>query len=153
MKLTIDNETAAFAIGLSSETVEQSMAINNTLETTGKVKAAFGTHYANAELDVCGIVALVKDILRDNDAVFARNIEQTDLRGIAIAGSMFTAEIVSAVQIRFASAGMRYKPQAVKNVLSTYGKDFIAKITLTNAEDKPRECSKPRAKWYLIQTK
>ena len=153
MKDTLITETQQGAIDMSSVVVENCMAINNTLAETKKVTGFYGTHYANAELDVCGIVALVQDILRENDAVFSRGIENTELRNIGIAASMFTSDIIAKVQERFASAGMRYKAQAVKNVLSTYGKDSIAKIQLTNNEDKPRPCSKPRAKWYLIQQK
>ena len=153
MKDTLITETQQGAIDMSSVVVENCMAINNTLAETKKVTGFYGTHYANAELDVCGIVALVQDILRENDAVFSRGIENTELRNIGIAASMFTSDIIAKVQERFASAGMRYKAQAVKNVLSTYGKDSIAKIQLTNNEDKPRPCSRPRAKWYLIQQK
>ena len=153
MNDTLITETQQGAIDMSSVVVENCMAINNTLAETKKVTGFYGTHYANAELDVCGIVALVQDILRENDAVFSRGIENTELRNIGIAASMFTSDIIAKVQERFASAGMRYKAQAVKNVLSTYGKDSIAKIQLTNNEDKPRPCSRPRAKWYLIQQK
>ena len=153
MKDTLITETQQGAIDMSSVVVENCMAINNTLAETKKVTGFYGTHYANAELDVCGIVALVQDILRENDAVFSRGIENTELRNIGIAASMFTSDIIEAVKTRFASGGMRYKAQAVKNVLSTYGKDSIAKIQLTNNEDKPRPCSRPRAKWYLIQQK
>jgi hypothetical protein len=136
----------------SAETVEASQAINNTLKTAG-VRAHFQTHYANALLDVYGILCLVKDILRDKQAEFPRGIETTELRKIAVAASLFTSEILAEVENRFAAGGSRYKIQAVKNVLSTYGKNEIGKITLTNEEDQPRECSKPRCKWYLIQTK
>lgn len=153
MNDTLITETQQGAIDMSSVVVENCMAINNTLAETKKVTGFYGTHYANAELDVCGIVALVQDILRENDAVFSRGIENTELRNIGIAASMFTSDIIEAVKTRFASGGMRYKAQAVKNVLSTYGKDSIAKIQLTNNEDKPRPCSRPRAKWYLIQQK
>ena len=113
--------------------------------------SAYGTHYANTELDIYGIQQLVCQVLRENESVFFRGIESTEFRHIAIASSMFTSNIIAAVGLKFADAGMRYKPQAVKNVLSTYGKDLIVKITLSNNEDQPRPCSKPRAKWYLIQ--
>ena len=168
MNDTLITETQQGAIDMSSVVVENCMAINNTLAETKKVTGFYGTHYANAELDVYGIVALVQDILRENDAVFSRGIENTELRNIGIAASMFTSDIIAKVQERFASAGLRYDEQAVKNVLSTYGREgktktkngkavvstgHIAKIQLTNNEDKPRPCSKPRAKWYLIQQK
>jgi len=153
MKMTLDQskEAAAFAVSLSTETIEASKGVNNTLETTGKVKPFFGTHYANAELDIYGIQQLVCQVLRENESVFARGIEATEFRHIAIGASMFTSDIIAAIGVKFANAGMRYKPQAVKNVLSTYGTNEIAKIKLSNGEDFPRPCSKPRAKWYLIQ--
>ena len=161
------NETQAAAVAMSSEIVQASMDIITTLATTNKVRAFFGTHYANAELGVTGIVQLVELVLKENDAVFGREIENTDLREIAIASAMFTADIVAGVKEKFASAGLRYKEQAVKNVLSTYGRagktqtktgkavvstGSIIKIQLTDKEDKPRPCSKPRAKWYLVST-
>jgi len=152
MNKITENEIKAEAIAKSAEIIQTSRDINNTLETQN-TRAFFGTHYANAELDVFGIVALVKHVLRENDSVFGRGIEMTEFRQIAVASSMFTSEIIAAVGTLFANAGMRYKPQAVKNVLSTYAKGEIVKIALSNSEDKPRPCSKPRAKWYLVSTK
>ena len=148
----IENENKALAVAMAPEIIANCQDINNTLKTAG-VRAHFQTHYANAMLDVYGILALVKDILRDKQAEFPRGIEATELRQIAVAASLFTSEILAEVENRFAAGGSRYKVQAVKNVLSTYGKGEIGKITLTNSEDKPRDCAKPRCKWYLIQTK
>ena len=168
MNTEIENNEKALAVAMSAETIEASQAINNTL-TTACVRAHFQAHYANAEIDVYGILSLVKDILRDKQAEFPRGIEATALRQIAVAASMFTSEILAEVESRFAAGGLRYKVQAVKNVLSTYGSNktykkgpkagyligdsSIGKITLTNEEDQPRDCSKPRAKWYRIQGK
>lgn len=152
MNTEIDNEAKALALSLSPEIVETCKAVNNTLATTEAVKAHYGTHYAQAELGVCGIVAMVKDILREAQAVFPRGIENSDFRKIAVAASLFTSDIVRAVEERFASAGMRYKRQVVCNVLSADITDSFCKIQLTNAEDKPRPAGfcKPRCKWYLI---
>lgn len=149
VKLNTENDEKALAVSMSNETIEACQAVNNTLTTAG-VRAHFQAHYANAQLDVCGILALVKDILREAQAEFPRGIEATELRKIAVAASMFTSEILAEVEKRFAAGGLRYKIQAVKNVLSTYGKGEIGKITLTNSEDKPRDCAKPRCKWYRI---
>jgi hypothetical protein len=152
VKLNIETDEKALAVAMSNETIEACQAVNNTLTTAG-VRAHYQAHYANAQLDVCGILALVKDILREAQAEFPRGIENTELRKIAVAASMFTSEILAEVEKRFAAGGLRYKIQAVKNVLSTYGKDDIGKITLTNTEDKPRDCAKPRCKWYLFAKK
>ena len=151
--LNTPNDIAAHAIAMSDTCVEASVDLNNCLVETGKVKAHYGAHYANAAIEVCGIVALVMDVLRDKQAVFPRHLEQLEeARPAVIACSLFTSDIVSEVQKRWPN-NLRYKPQAVKNVLSTYGKQFIVKVQLTKEEDTPRPCSKPRAKWYLIQKK
>ena len=154
------NEAATLAISLSPEIIQASKDINNTLETTKAVSVRFGTHYANAADGVTGIMALVKQILKDNGAELPRTIEDDGFRNIAVACSMFTQDIIAEVAKRHE---WRYKAQAVKNVLSTYckaggphaikGQGDIVKIQLSNNEDKPRPCSKPRAKYYLILKK
>ena len=149
--LTLDqqNEAAAFAKGLSAQTIEDCKAINNTLETCANVPAFFGSHYANAELESFGIMGIVREVLTDCEAIFARGIETTDLRNIALALAPTTAEIIELAKPKFAVAGLRYKPQAVKNILSTYGTKEIRRIKLTSAE--MVQGSKCRSKWYLIQ--
>jgi len=147
--IEIDQTVIAAAVAMSAQVVATCKEINNTLAVAG-TRAHFQAHYANAEIDVFGILALVKDILRESQAEFPRGIEATELRKIAVAASLFTQDILREVENRFSAGGFRYKMQAVKNVLSTYGKNEIGKITLTNAEDKPRDCAKPRCKWYLI---
>ena len=146
-----NNETKAFAVSKSAELVGECQSINHTL-TIADVRPAFQAHYANAQLDVCGIMALVRDILRNAQAEFPRNAHQTELVNIVIAASMFTSEIIAEVEIRFAAGTTRYKSQSVKNCLSTYGKadGTIAKVKLTSAQDQPRKCSKPRCKWYRV---
>jgi len=143
------NEAAAFAISLSAQTIESCKAINNTLETTSKVKAFFGAHYANAEIDSFGVMGIVCEVLTECEAVFARNIEETDLRNIAVAIAPTTDRIIELAKPKFAIAGLRYKPQAIKNILSTYGTKEIHRIKLTNSE--MVHGSKCRSKWYLIQ--
>ena len=151
LKLNTENDEKALAIELSNETIEACKAVNNTLNTAG-VSPFFQAHYANAKLDVHGIMRLVRKILREREAVFGRGIENTELRQIAIAHSMFTDEILAQVEKEFSAGGGRYKLQAVKNCLSTYGKKdgTIGRIKLSNEEDRPRLSDKPRFKWYLI---
>ena len=156
MNTEIENqkEEIAAAIAMSDEVLETMRAVNNTL-TIAEVRPHFQAHYANAKLDVCGIMDLVRNILRDKQAEFPRGIENTELRKIAVAASLFTSEILAEVQARFAAGSTRYKLQSVKNCLSTYGKHdgTIGRIKLSNDEDQPRECAKPRCKWYRVQTK
>ena len=143
------NEAAAFAVAMSAETIETCKAVNNTLETTQKTSAFYGTHYANPEIDSFGIMGIVCEVLTECEAVFARGIESTELRKIALAIAPTTAKIIELAKPKFAVAGLRYKPQAVKNILSTYGTEKIRKIKLTSGE--MVQGSKARAKWYLIQ--
>ena len=148
------NEDKAAAVAMSGEVLEAMQAVNNTLTIAG-VRPNFQAHYANAQLDVYGIMDLVRDILRFAQAEFPRGIENTELRKIAVAASLFTSEILAEVQARFAAGSTRYKVQSVKNCLSTYGKvdGTIGRIKLSNTEDKPRDCAKPRCKWYRVQGK
>ena len=143
------NEAKTFAVAASSEVMEATQANNNTL-TVAEVRAHYQGHYANAQERVYGILMLVADILQKKDSEFPRNAHLTALRKTVVGGSTFTAEILAEVEKRFAAGGLRYKAQAVKNVLSTYGTEYIAKIQLDKNEDQPRPCDKPRCKWYLI---
>lgn len=154
MNTEIKNEAKAEAIALTEETIEACKAVNNTL-TVAEVSPFFQAHYANAQIDVYGVMGLVRDILREAQAVFPRGIEATALRKIAVSASLFTSEIIDEVQRRFAAGTTRYQPQSVRNCLSTYGKQdgTIGKIDLTPKEDQPRKCKMPRSKWYLVQKK
>ena len=153
-EIKIENEAKALAISETQSVIETCQAINNTL-TVAEVRPHFQTHYANAKLDVYGIMDLIRDILRNAQAEFPRGIEATELRPIVVAASLFTMDILAEVQARFSAGSTRYKVQTVKNCLSTYGaKDgTIGKVQLSNSEDKPRDCAKPRCKWYLVQGK
>ena len=153
-KIETENEDKAAAVAMSGEVLEAMQAVNNTLTIAG-VRPNFQAHYANATLDVYGIMDLVRDILRSAQAELPRGIENSELRKIAVAASLFTSEILAEVQARFAAGSTRYRVQSVKNCLSTYGKldGTIGRIKLSNTEDKPRDCAKPRCKWYRVQGK
>ena len=156
------------AIAMSPEVLDSSKAINNTLTTTAIVRPVFMAHYADASNTVMGIMALVKDILRQGEAEFPRNAHETELRKIVIAASMFSSEILAKVQERFSAGTTRYPFQTVKNVLCSYGSNkvygsgprkgqpmgdgSISMIRLSSDEDQPRTCPKPRRKYYLIRT-
>lgn len=147
---TETNEAKSFAVAASAEVMKSTQTNNNTL-TIAEVRAHYQGHYANAHERVYGIMMLVADILFKGDAEFPRNSHTGELRNIVVAGSMFTSDILAAAEARWTAGGRRYKAQAIKNVLSTYGTEYIAKIQLSKTEDQPRDCDKPRCKWYLIQ--
>lgn len=147
------NEAKAMAIGMSREILANSRDINNILSVSGIVPPSKQTHYVNTENEESGIEALITRILRENEAIFPANVGETQLRHIAIAGAMFTDEILAKVQEYFSAGSTRYPLQTVKNYLSTYmfkqGK--VGKIQLKGFEDKSRECPKPRCVWFLAQ--
>jgi hypothetical protein len=151
---TKTNETSETlnAIAMSREVLSNSQDINNVLTTSQQVKAVFHTHFADMETGECGIENLIARILREREAQFPKGVESTELRQIAVAGAMFTDEIVTEVQNRFTAGSVRYPKQTVKAYLSVFmaksGK--IGRIQLTNSEDKNRTCCKPRCKWYLV---
>ena len=109
----------------------------------------YGTHYANAEIDSYGVAGIVREVLTEKPAILPRNVPD-DMRAHAIQVAMFSHEIIALAKPKFAIAGLRYKAQAVKNVLSTYGTHEIGKIELTKEEDTTRGDGKPRKKYYLI---
>ncbi len=147
------SEAKALAIELSDETLSTMQGVNDTLTVAG-VSPVFQAHFANAKLDLAGLADLIRDILKENQAEFPRNAHDiSELRKIVVSASMFTSDIESEVEKRFTAGSTRYPLQSIKNVLSTYCKDSIGKIQLTNNEDKPRDCCKPRCKWYLIMSK
>ena len=165
-KIENDEAAVAFALSLTGENIVAAMTINNTLATTqaqpiqqtGTI-AFYACHYANptykfkdGTIGSYGVNGIVREVLDEHGACYIRNIEKTEDRPIAVAGSLFTDEIVKLSEPKFAAAGLRYQPQAVRNELSTYGTDHIGKIHLTPAEDKGRISTRCRNKWYLIKT-
>ena len=152
MKATKENNEKAQAVAMSREILSNSQDINNVL-TTAENKPVFHTHYVNLDASESGSADLITRSLREHEAVFPLNVGETELRQIAIAGSMFTDEILAKVQEYFTAGSTRYPLQTVKNYLSTYmpkaGK--VGKVQLKGHEDKGRPCPKPRCKWFLAQ--
>ncbi len=160
---TLTNEQQN-AIAMSPEILSNSQDINNILTTSGQVRAVFHTHYVNLETKDKGIADLICQILKENGSVFPKDCEQTELRGIAIAGAMFTEEILTEVWKRFSAGSVRYPKQTVKAYLSVWlstdsqpgdkkmlnRKARVGKIKLSSSEDSERECDKPRCKWFLF---
>ena len=154
MKTTTETKKEAQnAIALQREILASSHDINNVLTTASNVAPVFHTHYANMESGKHGIATLISEILAEREAIFPAGVELTAFRKIAIAQAMFASEIIAEVQARFAAGSVRYPDSTVHCYLSTFmpKKGTIGKIKLTNAEDKPRKCDKPRVKFYLVQ--
>lgn len=149
-----DNQAKESAIGMSQEVLSNSQDLNNVITTSQTVKAVFHTHYVNLAQGDYGIKDLLTRILREHEACFPKGIETGELRKVAIAGAMFTSEVISEVQSRFTAGSIRYPVQTIKAYLSVFmfKSGQVGKIQLSNAEDKERECCKPRCKWYLIET-
>ena len=153
------NETQQNAINFNREVISGSKDINNFLSASGKVAPVFHTHFTDMESGKNGIANLIAKILIENDAVFPRDIENTELRSIAIASAMLTSEIMAQVEEQFKCGSNRYPQATIENYLSVFmfrqtGKHLskvkVGKIQLTKTEDVSRKCPKPRCKWYLI---
>ena len=146
------------AMAMTSDVIASEKEVNNTLTITGEVSPMYMTHYTSPLTGVLGIIHLVKDILRTNDAVFSKNAHKGELRQVVIFNSMTMQDILTEVQKIFTMGTKRYPIQTIKNVLSTYAAGDIQKITGTNDPgasddryfDNPRPCAKPRARYYLV---
>ena len=150
---SIADEIQAFRVKITPAIIADCKDINTALGMM-ETPAHYATHYANPALKSFGIMGIIRQVLTAHNAIFARNAADMTApaqRAAAIQGSLFTYQIVILAKPFFAIAGLRYKPQAVKNVLSTYGTAEIVKISLTSGEDvhRPCRCRKPRAKWFL----
>lgn len=144
----------ADVLPLSREIVSTSQDLNNVLTSAGNVHKFVMAHYVDTATGTYGIERLIASILTQNRSVFPNGIENSEFRKVAIASSMFVSEIIAIVQDTFGKD--RYPYATVHSYLSYFMtkegcKNKVARIKLTNAEDKDRPCNKPRTKFYLIE--
>ena len=141
------------ARNMQRELLDNAHDIGNVLTTASNVSPVFMPHVFNMHTGKHGIKNLIAEILTERGAVFPKGIELTEFRKVATAASMFASEIIDEVQARFTAGTTRYPYETIHLYLSVFmfRSGMIGKIKLTNAEDKPRSCFKPRIKWYLIQ--
>ena len=125
---------------------------NNAKFDNKDVPLVYRNHYVNVKTGINGIENLVIDILQNNNAVFAKDIAATPLRNMAISQAMFISEIIDEVRKQFGFD--RYPDATIYTVVSVLmiKSGLVGKITLSNVEDKNRECCRPRSKFFLIQT-
>lgn len=136
---------------LALATVNATRTLNSELASQS-VEFAFRGHYANACKGIYGIQSLVISILVKHGSVNTNGAENSELRPVAVACSMFKAEVES--EVRKAFGVNRYPAATLRVVLgnskfkSGQGPDNgIRQIQLTKAEDNTG--CKPRAKYYL----
>ena len=106
----------AMAIELSKDTLSNMQDINGTL-TVGSISPVFQAHFADMRTGETGIADLICKILRDNESIFPAGSADSDLRPVAVAGSMFTSEILAQVQLLFTAGSTRYGEKSVKTYL------------------------------------
>jgi len=125
---------------------------NNVL-TTNNVSPMFQGHVFNMVTGEHGIENLIISILRQNNSILPKGIENSNLRNVAIASAMFASDIMAIVESYFTAGSTRYRYETIHQYLSVFmfRKGTIGKIKLSNNEDKPRSCFKPRCKWYLVE--
>jgi hypothetical protein len=136
---------------MQRELLSNAIDSNNVLTTAG-IRPVFQSHVFDMQSGECGIELLIVAILRDNGAIFPADIASTEFRQVAINGAMFASEIIQAVQDRFANGSSRYPYATVYAYLcnpANKKKSGVVSIRLTNSEDKPRPCPKPRQKYFL----
>ena len=138
---------ATLAIGLLDNAQE-----NNNIFADKQVPFVYRNHYVNVKTGVNGIENLVIDILQNNNAVFTKDIAATGLRKMAISQSLYISEIIE--QVRSQYGFDRYPDATIYTVVSVLmiKSGLVGKIAMSNVEDKNRECCRPRAKFFLIQT-
>jgi hypothetical protein len=152
-KNTETKSGAQAAIESASEVLATLQDMNNFLTTSQVVRPVYHAHYANMETGVIGIEKLIADILKENDSVFPAKSEETALRQIAIAGSMFTQQILDKVHERFtAGSPNRYPMQTILKYLGgiMLQNGTVGKIQTLGCEDLKRDSNRPRVKWYLV---
>lgn len=140
---------------LAREIVDTARDKNNLLASAGNVHMFVRDHYVDTATGTYGIESLIVSILKSNNAVFPKEVENTEFRKMAISASMFASDIIAAVQDTFGKE--RYPYATIHSYLSYFmsgkkGNGKLGKIKLTNAEDSTRQCCKPRIKFYIIET-
>jgi hypothetical protein len=135
---------------LSREIVDTARDKNNLLASAGNVHYFVRDHYVDTQTGTYGIESLIANILKSHGAIFPAGIGATELRKVAVAASMLAEDIISEVQATFGKD--RYPYATIHTYLSVFmvRKEKVGKIKLSNSEDQPRTCCKPRCKWYLI---
>jgi hypothetical protein len=131
---------------MSREIVDSSRDTNNLL-ASGEIHFYVREHYVDPSTGTYGIESLIRNILKANGSQFPAGVEDTELRGIAVAGSMFSSEIIAKVRETFGAD--RYPDSTIYQYLWKYAKG-IRKVKLSSAEDSSRTCPKPRCKYYAI---
>jgi len=140
---------------ISSQDLTQNLQDLNGIITSESVHPIFQNHYVNVDNGSNGLADLICEILKENGSQFNAGSESTAMRATIIAGSMFSADIIQAVQEKFSSGSTRYPAESIRVLLSTpkFMQNRIVKIKQygKNGEDKNRPAGncKPRAKWYL----
>jgi hypothetical protein len=124
---------------------------NNKFFDKKDIPFIYRNHYVNVKTGVNGIENLVIDILQNNNAVFAKDVAASPLRNMAICQAMFISDIIANVRKQFGFD--RYPDATIYTVVSVLmvKSGLVGKITLSNVEDKNRNCCRPRAKFFLIQ--
>lgn len=141
----------ADVVALARDLVDTARDTNNVLDAAGNVHFYVRAHYVDTATGTYGIESLIANILQAHGAIFPAGIEATEFRKVAIAGAMFTSEIIAAVRETFGSE--RYPDATILSYLAHFmakGKR-IGKLKLTGAEDIDRTSPKPRVKYYLIE--
>jgi len=136
---------------IARELVDTARDKNNVLNAAGNVHFFVRDHYVDTATGTYGIESLIAAILQAHGAIFPAGIEATEFRKVAIAGAMFTSEIIAQVRDIFGSE--RYPDATILSFLAHFmlKSKRVGKLKLTGAEDQGRTSCKPRVKYYLVE--
>jgi hypothetical protein len=141
----------ADVVAIARELVDTARDTNNVLQAAGNVHYFVRSHYVDVASGTYGIESLIAAILAANGSIFPAGIEETEFRKVAIAGAMFTTEIIAKVRETFGSE--RYPDSTILSFLAHFmlKNKRVGKLKLKGAEDQGRTSAKPRVKYYLIE--
>jgi hypothetical protein len=118
--------------------------LNQIMTATEEVPPELLTHYPEG-----GLRGLIERILRTHGATWLGDIQLPADRAAAIEAAIYTTDIHDQVRKRFTAQTTRYPQQSIKNCLVEMRKaGEVGKIKLSTEEDSPRDCPRPRCKWY-----
>jgi len=143
---------STLARALTKRIVRNMQSKNRVLAKAGDVPRYGLDTYANPAKGIYGVQPLIASILKARRAVFSIGVENhpSDRRK-AIKRSLYAEEIIQRVG---EDAGKEcFARYTIYHYLCTLmpKQNVVGKIRLSKDEDRPRPCSKPRIKFYLIK--
>jgi hypothetical protein len=130
------------------------LPVNQAITENNSVLSGCGVHFlfrgsrVNLETGKNGIRWLITEILTEAQAIFP--LYAGAYRNLYLSYGLTTEEIIA--KVRSVNGFDKYPNHTIEQYLSiimTKDKQ-VSRIQMTGKEDRPRDCKRPRCKWYLI---